>query len=78
MFVGKARNAKVLIGERRDAAGKARGRRRGPREEKRLMEMDLAMVEIRWGNCEKMAGVLARGGGGKVQCEEEKLRKVEF
>lgn len=26
--------------------------------------MDLAKVEIRWGNCEKMAGVLASGGGG--------------
>lgn len=70
MFVGKARNAKVLIGERRDAAGKARGRRRGPREGKRLMEMDLAKVEIRWGNCEKMAGVLARVGGGRVQREK--------
>lgn len=25
-----------------------------------LMEMDLTKVEIRWGNCEKMADVLTR------------------
>lgn len=29
-----------------------------------LMEMDQARVEIRWGNCEKMAGVLTRVWSG--------------
>lgn len=46
-------------------------------EGKRLMEMDLAKVEIRWGNCEKMAGVFASGGGRsrcstKRHCVEKK------
>lgn len=41
----------------------------GPYERESLMEMDLTKVEIRWGNCEKMADVLTRGrssgGGGR-------------
>lgn len=36
--------------------------------------MDLAMVEIRWGNCEKMAGVLASGGGGS-RCSAKREKK---
>lgn len=37
------------------------------------MEMDLAKVEIRWGNCEKMAGVSASG-----RRREKPLGNVEF
>lgn len=33
----------------------------GPYEGESLMEMDLTKVEIRWGNCEKMADVLTGG-----------------
>lgn len=47
----------------------------GPYERGSLMEMDLTKVEIRWGNCEKMADVLTRGcssgGGGRNRgCEK--------
>lgn len=31
-------------------------------------------MEIRWGNCEKMAGVLASGGGGS-RCSAKRERK---
>lgn len=55
--------------------GGAGGGGGGPYEGESLMEMDLTKVEIRWGNCEKMAGVLTRGcnsgrGGRDPGCKK--------
>lgn len=47
-------------------------------EGKRLMEMDLAKVEIRWGNCEKMAGVLASGGSGCSAKRDGAEKKIKL
>lgn len=38
-----------------------------------LMEMDQTRVEIRWGNCEKMADVLTRGEASEWRPHEEKM-----
>lgn len=62
---GKDRNATVLIRERLGGRDTRRSERvrmmvQGCVKQS-LMEMDLTRVEIRWGNCEKMADVLTKG-----------------